>query len=73
MFIFNVILTISLTFNSLYMPTYPIDVEFIACLRLLIYSFYQAMCRDSRIVPGAGATEIELARRLKEFSQKETG
>ncbi|CAA6653787.1 unnamed protein product [Spirodela intermedia] len=34
---------------------------------------YKAMCRDSRIVPGAGATEIELARRLKEFSQKETG
>lgn len=34
---------------------------------------YQAMCRDSRIVPGAAATEIELARRLKEFSFKETG
>ncbi|XP_028100307.1 T-complex protein 1 subunit theta-like isoform X1 [Camellia sinensis] len=31
------------------------------------------MCRDSRIVPGAAATEIELARRLKEFSFKETG
>ncbi|KAK9125580.1 hypothetical protein Scep_014426 [Stephania cephalantha] len=28
---------------------------------------------DSRIVPGAAATEIELARRLKEFSFKETG
>ncbi|GFZ03708.1 TCP-1/cpn60 chaperonin family protein [Actinidia rufa] len=27
----------------------------------------------SRIVPGAAATEIELARRLKEFSFKETG
>lgn len=34
---------------------------------------YQAMCRDSRMVPGAAATEIELARRLKEFSFKETG
>uniref|UniRef100_A0A0C9RPF8 CCT-theta n=1 Tax=Wollemia nobilis TaxID=56998 RepID=A0A0C9RPF8_9CONI len=34
---------------------------------------YKAMCRDSRILPGAGATEIELARRLKEFAYKETG
>ncbi|XP_078435748.1 TCP-1/cpn60 chaperonin family protein [Wolffia australiana] len=34
---------------------------------------YKAMCRDSRIVPGAAATEIELAQRLKEFSQRETG
>ncbi|CAL9153423.1 T-complex protein 1 subunit theta [Musa acuminata AAA Group] len=34
---------------------------------------YKAMCRDSRIVPGAAATEIELARKLKEFSLKETG
>ncbi|PRQ50213.1 putative T-complex protein 1, theta subunit [Rosa chinensis] len=34
---------------------------------------YKAMCRDSRIVPGAAATEIELARRVKEFSFKETG
>ncbi|GAA0167161.1 chaperonin [Lithospermum erythrorhizon] len=34
---------------------------------------YKAMCRDSRFVPGAAATEIELARRLKEFSFKETG
>ncbi|KAK6945436.1 Chaperonin Cpn60/GroEL/TCP-1 family [Dillenia turbinata] len=32
-----------------------------------------AMCRDSRIVPGAAASEIELARQLKEFSFKETG
>ncbi|RZC73676.1 hypothetical protein C5167_049160 [Papaver somniferum] len=31
---------------------------------------YKAMCRDSRIVPGAAATEIELARQLKEFSSK---
>nr|XP_010910978.1 T-complex protein 1 subunit theta [Elaeis guineensis] len=34
---------------------------------------YKAMCRDSRTVPGAAATEIELARKLKEFSFKETG
>ncbi|KAI8005382.1 T-complex protein 1 subunit theta [Camellia lanceoleosa] len=34
---------------------------------------YKAMYRDSCIVPGAAATEIELARRLKEFSFKETG
>ncbi|KAI3854593.1 hypothetical protein MKX03_005189 [Papaver bracteatum] len=34
---------------------------------------YKAMCRDSRIVPGAAATEIELARQLKEFSFKEVG
>jgi len=34
---------------------------------------YKSMCRDSRIIPGAAATEIELAKRLKEFSLKETG
>ncbi|WOK95620.1 T-complex protein 1 subunit theta [Canna indica] len=34
---------------------------------------YKAMCRDSRILPGAAATEIELARRLKDFALKETG
>jgi T-complex protein 1 subunit theta len=34
---------------------------------------YKAMCRDSRTVPGAAATEIELAQRIKEFSLKETG
>lgn len=34
---------------------------------------YKAMCRDSRIIPGAAATEIELARRLKEVSFKEIG
>ena len=38
-----------------------------------LLSYWQAMCRDSRIVPGAAAAEIELARRLKEFSFKETG
>ncbi|CAL4980550.1 unnamed protein product [Urochloa decumbens] len=34
---------------------------------------YKSMCRDSRIIPGAAATEIGLAKRLKEFSLKETG
>ncbi|KAJ4755874.1 T-complex protein 1 subunit theta [Rhynchospora pubera] len=34
---------------------------------------YKAMCRDSRIIPGAAASEIELAKKLKEFSLKETG
>ncbi|CAM8963725.1 unnamed protein product [Rhodiola kirilowii] len=34
---------------------------------------YKAMCRDSRTVAGAAATEIELAKRLKEYSFKETG
>ncbi|XP_020105179.1 T-complex protein 1 subunit theta-like [Ananas comosus] len=34
---------------------------------------YKAMCRDSRIIPGAAAAEIELARKLNEFSLKETG
>ncbi|KAE9466003.1 hypothetical protein C3L33_02088, partial [Rhododendron williamsianum] len=33
---------------------------------------YKAMCRESRMVPGAAATEIELARKLKEFSFSET-
>ncbi|CAD6332798.1 unnamed protein product [Miscanthus lutarioriparius] len=33
----------------------------------------RSMCRDSRIIPGAAATEMELAKRLKEFSLKETG
>ncbi|KAL2455427.1 T-complex protein 1 subunit theta [Forsythia ovata] len=31
------------------------------------------LAEDSRIIPGAAATEIELARRLKEFSFRETG
>ncbi|KAL6509120.1 T-complex protein 1 subunit theta [Orobanche gracilis] len=34
---------------------------------------YKAMCKDSRTIPGAAATEIELAKRLKEFSFEETG
>ncbi|CAI9302634.1 unnamed protein product [Lactuca saligna] len=32
-----------------------------------------ALCKDSRIVPRAATTEIELARKLKEFSFSETG
>lgn len=34
---------------------------------------YKALCRDGRIVPGGGATEIELARRLREAANTETG
>ncbi|KAJ7147768.1 hypothetical protein O6H91_Y551800 [Diphasiastrum complanatum] len=34
---------------------------------------YKAMCKDSRIVPGAGASELELAKRINEFGDKETG
>ncbi|XP_031379584.1 T-complex protein 1 subunit theta [Punica granatum] len=34
---------------------------------------YKAMCKDSRMVPGGAATEIELARKVKEFGLKETG
>lgn len=42
-------------------------------LSLVALWLFQAMCRDSRIVPGAAATEIELAKKLKEFSFKEMG
>ncbi|EFJ21647.1 hypothetical protein SELMODRAFT_271229 [Selaginella moellendorffii] len=34
---------------------------------------YKAMCKDSRTVPGAGATEIELAKQLNDIASKETG
>ncbi|KAF7087552.1 hypothetical protein CFC21_090732 [Triticum aestivum] len=34
---------------------------------------YKCMCRDSRIIPGDAATEVELAKKLKQFSLKETG
>ncbi|XP_010549607.1 PREDICTED: T-complex protein 1 subunit theta isoform X2 [Tarenaya hassleriana] len=34
---------------------------------------YKAMCRDSRTVPGAAATEIELAKRLRDYANAETG
>ncbi|GJY86012.1 T-complex protein 1 subunit theta-like protein [Tanacetum coccineum] len=33
---------------------------------------YKALFRDRRIVPGAGATEIEIARQLKAYSLIET-
>lgn len=36
-------------------------------------NLYKAMCRDSKLVPGAGAAEIELAKRLKEYGAKEAG
>ncbi|CAI5464801.1 unnamed protein product [Closterium sp. Yama58-4] len=34
---------------------------------------YKALCRDSRVLPGGGATEIELARRLKQFARTQVG
>ncbi|KAL3688943.1 hypothetical protein R1sor_015252 [Riccia sorocarpa] len=34
---------------------------------------YDTACRDSRLVPGAGAAEIEVARRLQDLGSKETG
>ncbi|CAI5518119.1 unnamed protein product [Closterium sp. Naga37s-1] len=34
---------------------------------------YKALCRDSRVLPGGGATEIELARRLKQFARMQVG
>nr|KAJ0216962.1 hypothetical protein LSAT_V11C300124710 [Lactuca sativa] len=34
---------------------------------------YKALCKDNKIMPGAAAIEIELARKLKEFSFSETG
>ncbi|BFG20663.1 hypothetical protein CerSpe_069340 [Prunus speciosa] len=37
-----------------------------------LFSFVWAICKDSRIVPGAATTEIELAKRVKEFSFTET-
>ncbi|KAL2535174.1 T-complex protein 1 subunit theta [Abeliophyllum distichum] len=37
------------------------------------YKFLSRLCRGSRIIPAAAATEIELARKLKEFSFRETG
>ncbi|KAL5204897.1 hypothetical protein ABZP36_009768 [Zizania latifolia] len=45
--------------------TYKVCLSDYCCL-------YPSMCRDSQIIPGAAATEIELARRLKEFSLKKT-
>lgn len=34
---------------------------------------YKALGRDARAVPAAGATEIEIARRVSEYGQKQTG
>ncbi|PNW85024.1 hypothetical protein CHLRE_03g168450v5 [Chlamydomonas reinhardtii] len=34
---------------------------------------YKALCRDSRMLPGGGAPELELARQLGEFGKKQTG
>nr|WCZ58654.1 T-complex protein 1 subunit theta [Seculamonas ecuadoriensis] len=34
---------------------------------------YKSLCRDPQLVPGAGATEIEIARRIKEFGMQQSG
>lgn len=34
---------------------------------------YKAICKESRLLPAGGATEIELAMRLAELARKETG
>ena len=34
---------------------------------------YRIICKDSRTLPGGGATEIELGRILAEFGRKQTG
>lgn len=34
---------------------------------------YKAICRDARMVPAGGATEIEIARQLAAIGRKETG
>lgn len=34
---------------------------------------YKALCKDSRCVPGGGATEIEIARKVSEYGRKQTG
>lgn len=33
----------------------------------------KSICKDQRIVPGGGATEIEIARRLAQFGDKTAG
>lgn len=34
---------------------------------------YKALCRDSRVLPGGGATEIELSIRLKQYARTQGG
>lgn len=34
---------------------------------------YRLICKDSRLLPGGGATEIELGRILSDFGRKQTG
>lgn len=34
---------------------------------------YKILCKDSRVVPGGGATEMEIARHLTSFAGSETG
>lgn len=50
-------------------PGYRTDFQ---TLRLISFRL-QAMGKDPRLVAGAGATEIELAKRLREYGRKETG
>lgn len=37
------------------------------------HMYLQALTRDSRTIAGAGATEMELAKKLAELGRKETG
>jgi T-complex protein 1 subunit theta len=34
---------------------------------------YKALCKDARVVPGGGASEIEITRRVSDFGKKQTG
>ena len=34
---------------------------------------YKALCKDSRVVPAGGATEMELSLQVAEFGKKQTG
>lgn len=34
---------------------------------------YKALCKDARVVPGGGATEVEITRRVSDFGKKQTG
>ena len=33
----------------------------------------QVLCKDPRVLPAGGATEMEIARQLSELARKETG